>query len=566
MTMDIKQSRMNGIKMAPGSPAAQATLASDLHPNPHQQHHHSMTTTTKLSGAGSGGRASAGKRSFDVAFLMMPDEKLGRSKVARRPQAAAAAAAAAAPPAPAPASPTIDVESDSTQSEPRSEDLSHKSGFSPIRSPADHHHHFPPDVLQAVAAAGLAGRTHLAAQHHQHHQQQLHQQQQQQQQHVPAHQYLAHPAVGLGELQSERLAYLFPGAARFYEPPAGMMFGTVGAPFGRTGTRGSLSGSPDLPSAGDPLPPRSAFSKVTSIISVPDSPGPPPLSPDDTRQSCPSTSPPISLSPGGGGGSQHSQASGFRYEYDRGPFLTPTGSPPVLLLPGDQLRPKSFRSPAPGPPALGVLDPAGPDPPTNSYFHGTPAGGHFALANGSCGASPATALPPGTAPGNATGGVLPEVDGLMRNPAAAAILSTLLPSAMSTFTLSAQNVCAKCNISFRMTSDLVYHMRSHHKSEREVHDQARRKREDKLKCPVCNESFRERHHLTRHMTAHQDKAGDLLEPTAKSSSKRAGSDGAAAAAAARHHLHHHHQHQQQQQQQHPQLSLGGGAAGAGRLA
>ncbi|XP_049542778.1 zinc finger protein 488 [Anopheles darlingi] len=420
MTMDIKQSRMNGIKMAPGSPGT-ATLANDLHPNHHHHHSATATMTTKLpSGGGGGGRASAGKRSFDVAFLMMPDEKLGRSK-------------------------------------------------------------------------------------------------------------------------SERLAYLFPGAARFYEPPAGMMFGAVG-PFGRTGTRSSLSGSPDLPSSADPMPPRSAFSKVTtSIISVPDSPGPPPLSPDD-RQSCPSTSPPISLSPGGGGGSQHSQASGFRYEY--GPFLTPTGSPPVLL--GDQLRPKSFRSPAPGGPplpALGVLDPSVTDP--AAYFHGGgpggPVVGHFPLGGGG------------------GGGVLPEVDGLMRNPAAAAILSTLLPSAMSTFTLSAQNVCAKCNISFRMTSDLVYHMRSHHKSEREVHDQARRKREDKLKCPVCNESFRERHHLTRHMTAHQDKAGDLLEPAAKSSSKRS-PDGAA-----KHHHQHHQHHHHQQHHQHPPLPLGGGGAG-GRLA
>ncbi|XP_050094156.1 PR domain zinc finger protein 8 [Anopheles aquasalis] len=474
MTMDIKQSRMNGIKMAPGSPGTQATLANDLHSN-HHHHHHSTTTTMTTKLPSGGGRTSAGKRSFDVAFLMMPDEKLGRTKVPRRPQAAAAAAVAL-PPVPAPASPTIDVESDSTQSEPRSEDLSHKSGFSPIRSPMDdrqqhHHHHFPPD--------------------------------------------------------SERLAYLFPGAARFYEPPAGMMFGAVG-PFGRSGTRSSsLSGSPDLPASGDPMPPRSAFSKVTSIISVPDSPGPPPLSPDD-RQSCPSTSPPISLSPGGGGGSQHSQASGFRYEYG-GPFLTPTGSPPVLL--GDQLRPKSFRSPAPGPApattAFGVLgDPSVTDP--AAYFHasggGVPSGGpvgHFALGSGGGGGG--APLPP-SAPSST--GVLPEVDGLMRNPAAAAILSTLLPSAMSTFTLSAQNVCAKCNISFRMTSDLVYHMRSHHKSEREVHDQARRKREDKLKCPVCNESFRERHHLTRHMTAHQDKAGDLLEPTAKSSSKRSPDGGA----------------------------------------
>lgn len=100
---------------------------------------------------------------------------------------------------------------------------------------------------------------------------------------------------------------------------------------------------------------------------------------------------------------------------------------------------------------------------------------------------------------------------MMRNPALpAAILTTLLPTTLSTFSLTSQNVCAKCNISFRMTSDLVYHMRSHHKNDH-VQDPLRRKREEKLRCNVCSETFRERHHLTRHMTAHQDKEGDLLD-------------------------------------------------------
>lgn len=90
----------------------------------------------------------------------------------------------------------------------------------------------------------------------------------------------------------------------------------------------------------------------------------------------------------------------------------------------------------------------------------------------------------------------------IRHPAAA-ILTSLLPPSLAALSLPAQNVCAKCNISFRMTSDLVYHMRSHHKND--AMDYNKRRREDKLKCPVCSESFRERHHLTRHMTAHQDK-------------------------------------------------------------
>ncbi|XP_018325735.1 uncharacterized protein LOC108737404 [Agrilus planipennis] len=97
----------------------------------------------------------------------------------------------------------------------------------------------------------------------------------------------------------------------------------------------------------------------------------------------------------------------------------------------------------------------------------------------------------------------------IRNPAAA-ILTTLLPPSLAALSLPAQNVCAKCNVSFRMTSDLVYHMRSHHKND--AVDVTRRKREEKLKCPVCTASFRERHHLTRHMTAHQDKDEDDDEP------------------------------------------------------
>lgn len=93
--------------------------------------------------------------------------------------------------------------------------------------------------------------------------------------------------------------------------------------------------------------------------------------------------------------------------------------------------------------------------------------------------------------------------------ATAAGVAGLLPPSFAALTLPAQNVCAKCNLSFRMTSDLVYHMRSHHKNENSG-EAARRRREEKLRCPVCDESFRERHHLTRHMTAHQDKESDSI--------------------------------------------------------
>lgn len=79
---------------------------------------------------------------------------------------------------------------------------------------------------------------------------------------------------------------------------------------------------------------------------------------------------------------------------------------------------------------------------------------------------------------------------------------TILPPTFTSFGVSVQNWCAKCNLSFRMTSDLVFHMRSHHKKEFASECQVRRRREEKLTCPICHEYFRERHHLSRHMTSH----------------------------------------------------------------
>ncbi|KAG7512653.1 PR domain zinc finger protein 8-like [Solea senegalensis] len=79
---------------------------------------------------------------------------------------------------------------------------------------------------------------------------------------------------------------------------------------------------------------------------------------------------------------------------------------------------------------------------------------------------------------------------------------TILPPTFASFGVSVQNWCAKCNLSFRMTSDLVFHMRSHHKKEFAAESQVRRRREEKLTCPICHEYFRERHHLSRHMTSH----------------------------------------------------------------
>nr|XP_027202265.1 uncharacterized protein LOC113796236 [Dermatophagoides pteronyssinus] len=80
----------------------------------------------------------------------------------------------------------------------------------------------------------------------------------------------------------------------------------------------------------------------------------------------------------------------------------------------------------------------------------------------------------------------------------------LLSPSLTALSYQASNVCAYCNQAFRMTSDLVYHMRSHHKRTKAADDLVNKKRrDDQLRCHICNETFRERHHLTRHMTSHQ---------------------------------------------------------------
>ncbi|KAI4876382.1 hypothetical protein NFI96_017840 [Prochilodus magdalenae] len=80
---------------------------------------------------------------------------------------------------------------------------------------------------------------------------------------------------------------------------------------------------------------------------------------------------------------------------------------------------------------------------------------------------------------------------------------SLLPATLSVLGLPAKNWCAKCRISFHMTSDLVQHMRFHHKRSAE---QIRQHSEEKLRCSICDESFRERHHLSRHMGSHTESA------------------------------------------------------------
>lgn len=260
-----------------------------------------------------------------------------------------------------------------------------------------------------------------------------------------------------------------------------------------------------------PSPLRSAFTKVTSRLESPNQPAPP-LSPD--QLSCSSMSPPVATTPprsaSGSGSSDIVSIDGIPASP---PALSPNTSyhnfRPELSPHGafqsvQALQTQRFKQ---------QLLYRAPNISSEHHGHGPPS-------------SPPDFLPmypgfpfphAGASMPHPFGAVSePELPRIVQNPAAAAILSTLIPPTLaSTFTLTAQNVCAKCNISFRMTSDLVYHMRSHHKSEVAA-DPNRRKREEKLKCPVCNETFRERHHLTRHMTAHQDKESDQATSTTTS--------------------------------------------------
>lgn len=255
---------------------------------------------------------------------------------------------------------------------------------------------------------------------------------------------------------------------------------------------------------------RSAFTKVPGHVRL-ESPPVPPMSPD--RVSCSSISPPaVSTTPPRQFANFLSASSGDYIGF-------PGQFPPFMQQSPAHHHPHHYT----GHPGLSMNTPPGGDGKQHQlktqhhqqpqYFYRPPSSqeqqqqmrmdpngySHFPMMT--------TSTPP------ASPQMHPFSNELARHPAAAAaLLSTLIPpSIASSFSLAAQNVCAKCNISFRMTSDLVYHMRSHHKSEN-VNESYRRKREDKLKCPVCNESFRERHHLTRHMTAHQDKASDDAEP------------------------------------------------------
>lgn len=191
--------------------------------------------------------------------------------------------------------------------------------------------------------------------------------------------------------------------------------------------------------------PRSAFSKVTQINIV-ESPAPPPLSPD--QLSCSSASPPISYSP---------PSANFRPEYAH--FSNSSAFQAINHGFSSQSKYSRFLY-------RGNLTST-----NNQNIHNSTLDGHLQAFKFGTHAAACT--------------LMTQPEQFSRIPAAA-ILSSLLPTTLGALSLPAQNVCAKCNISFRMTSDLVFHMRSQHTA-KNVQDPNRRKREEKLKCKfnVC---------------------------------------------------------------------------------
>ncbi|CAK6436502.1 unnamed protein product [Pipistrellus nathusii] len=118
-------------------------------------------------------------------------------------------------------------------------------------------------------------------------------------------------------------------------------------------------------------------------------------------------------------------------------------------------------------------------------------------------------LPQNAAHGNAVLGTpaLGVTHAMPQIPTASSSFSVswaLLPSVFTSLGLSTQNRCAKCNLSFRLTSDLVSHMRSHHRKEHAGPDlHSEKLRDEAVACPLCHECFREHHHLSRHMISHR---------------------------------------------------------------
>lgn len=182
--------------------------------------------------------------------------------------------------------------------------------------------------------------------------------------------------------------------------------------------------------------PKSAFRKVPHNNRQ-ESPLPPPPSLSPEQLSCPSNSPPVSSSP-----PRNIIYHNFRPEYQfmsASPFHTISQMQQIAQNQQKFKQQFAYR-PTPTSSSSQNQVNACNDLPVPSAYLPT-AGFPFATAN----AHPFVAQP--------------DLTGIVRNPAAAALLTTLIPPTIATsFSLTAQNVCAKCNISFRkfITDPQIY--------------------------------------------------------------------------------------------------------------
>lgn len=188
--------------------------------------------------------------------------------------------------------------------------------------------------------------------------------------------------------------------------------------------------------------PKSAFTKVPhNHRQERESPLPPPPSLSPGQLSCPSNSPPVSASP-----PRNVVYHSFRPEYHQ--FMNASQFHTISQMQQIAQNQQKFKQQFAYRPTMSVSSASAPQNHVNggnemsvpSAYLPT-AGFPFATAN----AHPFVAQP--------------DLTGIVRNPAAAALLTTLIPPTIATsFSLTAQNVCAKCNISFRKCRDTInYH-------------------------------------------------------------------------------------------------------------
>lgn len=182
--------------------------------------------------------------------------------------------------------------------------------------------------------------------------------------------------------------------------------------------------------------PKSAFTKVPHNNRQ-ESPLPPPQSLSPGQLSCPSNSPPVSSSP-----PRNIIYHNFRPDYqfmNASQFHTISQMQQIAQNQQKFKQQFAYRSPPVTPSSMG-----------QHQMNGNGGDMHMSAAY----------LPTASFPFNAAQGhpFVPQHDltGIVRNPAAAALLTTLIPPTIATsLSLTAQNVCAKCNISFRKFHSVV---------------------------------------------------------------------------------------------------------------